>query len=47
MADFPERDILADDADQLLLATARGDHLAFERLYKATRRACTPCACAC
>ena len=36
MADFPERDILADDADQLLLATARGDHLAFERLYKAT-----------
>lgn len=36
MADYPERSPFADQADQLLLATASGDSVAFEQLYKVT-----------
>ncbi|WCE03789.1 sigma-70 family RNA polymerase sigma factor [Pseudoxanthomonas sp. JBR18] len=36
MADSTERSRAADEADQLLLATARGDGVAFERLYRMT-----------
>ncbi|SEL07298.1 RNA polymerase sigma-70 factor, ECF subfamily [Pseudoxanthomonas sp. GM95] len=36
MADSPERNLPADDADRLLLATAQGDTLAFEQLYRST-----------
>lgn len=36
MADSTKRSPPADEADQLLLATANGDMVAFERLYRAT-----------
>lgn len=36
MADSTERSTSAEEADQLLLATAGGDTAAFERLYRAT-----------